>query len=260
SLKKLSLRGNPFAEVPRAINALKNLEYLDISNTNIAEFHAQSLKDDHVLKQIYMTNMPYLYSVQDCAFCGLERLERVYMNNCSKLQEIHPNAFGWSTLAEGKLTALTHFYVENCNLRTLSEDVLPWSTLIELGIGGNPLNCTCETAFLLEDEYFSYEYTNTLPRCAAPPELAGRLLIQVAHADACASTASIDRSGRFAAVFMLMLILIFCSIGIYLCVVTKRLHLLLQHAQNPRVSYRNLNNKEDEHGLEQDFQPRPQEV
>ncbi|KAK5983434.1 ELRR (Extracellular Leucine-Rich Repeat) ONly, partial [Trichostrongylus colubriformis] len=191
SLKKLSLRGNPFTDVPRAINSLKKLEYLDISNTNIAELHAEFLKDNHVLKQFYISNMPYLYSVQDCAFCGFERLERVYMNNCTKLQEIHPNAFGWSTLTAGKVTALTHFYVENCNLRTLSEDVLPWDTVTELGVGGNPWNCTCEIAFMLEDEYFSYEYSNTLPRCATPPELQGHLLIQVAHVEACDSMASL---------------------------------------------------------------------
>ncbi|VDL72125.1 unnamed protein product [Nippostrongylus brasiliensis] len=260
TLKKLSLRGNPFTEVPRAVNTLSKLEFLDVSGTNIGEFHAKSLKDDHQVKQIYISDMPFLYAVQDCAFCGLERLERIYMNNCSKLHEIHPNAFGWSTLTDSKVTALTHFYVEHCNLTTLSEDTLPWDTLEELGIGGNPWNCSCETAYLLEDEYFSYEYTNTFPRCATPPKLRGQLLMSVAQADACESKASIERSGRFAAIFMLMLILIFCTIGIYLCVVTKRFHLLLQRVQHPQVSYSNLANKEDQQGLEQDFQPRPQEV
>ncbi|KJH40721.1 leucine Rich repeat-containing domain protein [Dictyocaulus viviparus] len=115
-LKKLSLRGNPFSEVPRALNALNKLEDLDISNTNIAEFHAQSLK------------------------------------------------------------------------------------LEEVVIGGNPINCTCETAFLLEDEYFSYEYTNTLPKCASPPALKGRLLTRVTQIDACAKKASIQMGGRFAGV------------------------------------------------------------
>lgn len=259
-LKKLSLRGNPFAEVPRAVNTLSKLEHLDMSGTNIAEFHAQSLKDDHSVKQLYMTDMPFLYSIQDCAFCGLGRIERIYLNNCSHLHEIHPNAFGWSTLAEGKVTALTHFYVENGNLSTLSEDALPWDTLNELGIGGNPLNCTCETAYLLEDEYFSYEYTNSLPKCASPPNLKGHLLTKVAQSDACESKAAIERSNRFVAIFMVLLILLFCSIGIYLCYVTKRFHLLLQKIQRPQVSYSNLTNKDDQQVLECDFQPRPQEV
>ncbi|VDM64072.1 unnamed protein product, partial [Angiostrongylus costaricensis] len=245
NLKKLSLRGNPFSEVPRALNALDKLEDLDISGTNIAEFHAQSLK------QLYMGDMPFLYAIQDCAFCGLERLELVHMNNCSRLHEIHPNAFGWSDRRDGKVGNLKHLYVENCNIRTINENLLPWDTLEELGIGGNPINCSCETAFLLEDEYFSYEYTNTLPKCASPPELKGRLLTRVAQSDACATKLTI---------FMVMLLLVFGTIGIYLCVITKRCERLIRNVQNPKVSYSNLANKDDQQGLEQDFQPRPQEV
>lgn len=260
NLKKLSLRGNPFSEVPRALNALEKLEDLDISGTNIAEFHAQSLKDDHILKQLYMCDMPFLYAVQDCAFCGLERLELVHMNNCSHLHEIHPNAFGWSDRNDGKVGNLKHLYVENCNIRTISEDLLPWDTLEELGIGGNPINCSCETAFLLEDEYYSYEYTNTLPKCASPPELKGRLLTRVAQSDACATKATAQMGGRFAAIFMVMLLLVFATIGIYLCVITKRCERFIRSIQNPKVSYSNLSSKDDQQGLEQDFQPRPQEV
>uniref|UniRef100_A0A0K0D8U5 LRRCT domain-containing protein n=1 Tax=Angiostrongylus cantonensis TaxID=6313 RepID=A0A0K0D8U5_ANGCA len=69
--------------------------------------------------------------------------------------------------------------------------------LEELGIGGNPINCSCETAFLLEDEYFSYEYTNTLPKCALPPELKGRLLTRVAQSDACAAKLTAEMGSRF---------------------------------------------------------------
>ncbi|KAJ1370157.1 LRRCT [Parelaphostrongylus tenuis] len=260
NLKKLSLRGNPFSEVPRALNALEKLEDLDISGTNIAEFHAQSLKDDHVLKQLYMCDMPFLYAVQDCAFCGLERLELVHMNNCSHLHEIHPNAFGWLDRIDGRVGNLKHLYLENCNIHSISEDLLPWDAVEELGIGGNPINCTCETAFLLEDEYFTYEYTNTLPKCASPPELKGRLLTRVAQSDACAAKVTAEMGGRFAAIFMVLLLLVFATIGIYLCVITKRCERLIRSIQNPKVSYSNLSNKDDQQGLEQDFQPRPQEV
>ncbi|KAE9415294.1 hypothetical protein Angca_002613 [Angiostrongylus cantonensis] len=260
NLKKLSLRGNPFSEVPRALNALDKLEDLDISGTNIAEFHAQSLKDDHILKQLYMCDMPFLYAIQDCAFCGLERLELVHMNNCSRLHEIHPNAFGWSDRSEGKVGNLKHLYAENCNIRTINENLLPWDTLEELGIGGNPINCSCETAFLLEDEYFSYEYTNTLPKCALPPELKGRLLTRVAQSDACAAKLTAEMGSRFTGIFMMMLLLVFGTIGIYLCVITKRCEKLIRNIQDPKVSYSNLANKDDQQGLEQDFQPRPQEV
>ncbi|KAL6723631.1 hypothetical protein Aduo_018614 [Ancylostoma duodenale] len=175
-LKKLSLRGNPFTEIPRAVNSLDELEDLDISNTNIPEFHAQSLMLD------------------------------------------------------------------------------------ELGIGGNPINCTCETSFLLEDEYYSYEYTNAIPKCAAPPELKGRPFTKVAQADACPAKASAERSGRFAGIFMMLLILVFCTVGVYFCIITKRWEAIVRHIQNPPLSYSNLASKEDQQGLEQDFQPRPQDV
>ncbi|EYC40279.1 hypothetical protein Y032_0621g750 [Ancylostoma ceylanicum] len=132
--------------------------------------------------------------------------------------------------------------------------------LDELGIGGNPINCTCETSFLLEDEYYSYEYTNAIPKCAAPPELKGRPFTKVAQVDACPSKASAERSGRFAGVFMMLLILVFCTVGVYFCLVTKRWQAIVRHIQNPPLSYSNLASKEDQQGLEQDFQPRPQDV
>uniref|UniRef100_A0A1I7XCR0 LRRNT domain-containing protein n=1 Tax=Heterorhabditis bacteriophora TaxID=37862 RepID=A0A1I7XCR0_HETBA len=77
NLKKLSLIGNPFTDVPRAVNSLQKLEYLDLSQTNINEFHSQSLKEDHGLVQLFMKDMPFLYAIQDCAFCGLQKIEVV---------------------------------------------------------------------------------------------------------------------------------------------------------------------------------------
>ncbi|RCN47030.1 hypothetical protein ANCCAN_06961 [Ancylostoma caninum] len=132
--------------------------------------------------------------------------------------------------------------------------------LDELGIGGNPINCTCETSFLLEDEYYSYEYTNAIPKCAAPPKLKGRPFTKVAQADACPAKASAERSGRFAGIFMMLLILVFCTVGVYFCIITKRWEAIVRHIQNPPLSYSNLASKEDQQGLEQDFQPRPQDV
>ncbi|CAJ0959378.1 unnamed protein product, partial [Mesorhabditis belari] len=49
-LRVLSLRGNQFTEVPRAIQKLPNLELLDLSNTSISEFHEKSFMDDQSLK------------------------------------------------------------------------------------------------------------------------------------------------------------------------------------------------------------------
>ncbi|KAK6763546.1 hypothetical protein RB195_024023 [Necator americanus] len=141
----------------------------------------------------------------------------------------------------------------------MSESV-PGIYLDELGIGGNPINCNCETAFLLDDEYYSYEYTNTVPKCAAPPELKGRPLTKVAQSDACPSKASVERNSRIAGIFMVLLILVFCTTGIYLCVITKRWEMFLRHIQNPPLLYSYLANKDDQQGLEHDFQSQPQDV
>ncbi|KHJ98817.1 hypothetical protein OESDEN_01199, partial [Oesophagostomum dentatum] len=132
--------------------------------------------------------------------------------------------------------------------------------LDELGIGGNPINCTCETAFLLEDEYYSFEYTNAIPKCASPPALKGRPLTKVAQSDACPAKANAEKGGRFAGIFMMLLILVFCTIGIYYCIVSKKFEAFIRRIQHPPLSYSNLANKEDQQGLEQDFQQRPEDV
>ncbi|VDK51125.1 unnamed protein product [Cylicostephanus goldi] len=122
------------------------------------------------------------------------------------------------------------------------------------------MNCTCETAFLLEDEYFSYDYTNTIPKCAAPPNLKGRPFTKVAQADACPVKARAEKSSRMAGVFMMLLILVFCTIGVYYCIVNKKYEVFVKRIQHPPLSYSNLSNKDDQQGLEQDFQQRPEDV
>uniref|UniRef100_A0A1I7YVN9 LRRNT domain-containing protein n=1 Tax=Steinernema glaseri TaxID=37863 RepID=A0A1I7YVN9_9BILA len=76
NLKALSLRGNKFEKVPAAVNSINHLEILDMSKTKVAEFGERSLKSDHKIKKLIMTDLPYMYFISNCAFCDLKNLER----------------------------------------------------------------------------------------------------------------------------------------------------------------------------------------
>uniref|UniRef100_A0A1I7XD02 LRRCT domain-containing protein n=1 Tax=Heterorhabditis bacteriophora TaxID=37862 RepID=A0A1I7XD02_HETBA len=215
----------------------------------------------------------------------------INMNNSSRLYELHPNAFGWQNPESDRVYSLKYLHIENCNISLITEDLLDWDlvsdnckaiillilkmyfnihmqnqytpycrSLTELRIGGNPINCSCETAFLMEGEIYSYEYSNSLPKCYYPKELRGRPLVKVQQVEACSGIQTAQRSTRFARVLMILLVLVFISVTMYYMIISGRLKALFQKVQYPQVSYSNLANKDDQQSLEHDFQPRPQDV
>ncbi|KAH7719118.1 Protein LRON-7 b [Aphelenchoides avenae] len=173
SLKALSLRGNPLATIPYAVNAIPTLMYLDLSESTLYEFNRHALRKDIRLEKLFMQRMPYLYSIDDCAFCGLTSLKAIDFSNSTQLYAINTGAFGALSTSKDYPQRLVDINFANCNLSSLEEHLLKWEIVERLSIGGNRFNCNAGLAWLMTN-WTAYSFSESaLPSCAAPPELKG---------------------------------------------------------------------------------------
>ncbi|CAD6193121.1 unnamed protein product [Caenorhabditis auriculariae] len=265
ALTEISLRNNPLTVLPTAVLNLELLEDLDISETKIAELHEYAFGEDLVkLEELYMQNMPDLYTVRSHAFCGLSSLKLLDISNSSELYEFDINAFGSLGADPGKkVTELKTLKLHNCNISTLNEELIDWEKLEIFTIGGNPIDCTCETAFLMDSPKFTFKNDASFPRCASPKELEGKNVATLKPYEACAAKKTEGKQKRMTTVFMMSMIMVFACVGAYFAYSTGRCSRIVTklRVQVPQMSYSNLNNRqEDTLNLDNDFEPRPAEV
>ncbi|CAI2357419.1 unnamed protein product [Caenorhabditis sp. 36 PRJEB53466] len=257
----VSLRQNPLEEIPTVVANLKTLKDVDMSETNITEIRDHAFAGDSDLEEIILEKMPYLSVIRDCGFCGLPKLKILYLNDNSKLMEIHPNAFGFIKSEPGhKAAAINDFAIHNSNVSTISEHMLDYDKLDSFKIGGNPWNCDCDTQFLLQEQ-FTFKQDSIAPKCAYPEELKDHHLATVRVTDACEGARFLGRSGRFSSVLGLALLVIFICLGLFYMYSSGKLaRLVRQVRKEPEVCYTNLQAAGEDYALETDFQPRPAEV
>ncbi|CAJ0959370.1 unnamed protein product, partial [Mesorhabditis belari] len=258
-LRVLSLRGNHFTEVPRAIQKLPNLELLDLSNTRISEFHEKSFMDDQSLKVLRAENMRYLWSLDDCSFCDIPTLEEIYLSNSTHLWNINKNAFGYVKGTKAK--NMKKIDLTQCNVSILHEETLPWGENIELLMTENPVNCSCDTTWLLEEEYYAFNQENLMPKCKYPEKVEGKPLPAVQQSEVCKNIRRKHQGGRFLQAFVLLLLVSMICFTFYYLVTSGKLMNLLRPKSGLNLQYSNLSRvPNDEQPLERDFQPKPQDV
>lgn len=80
------------------------------------------------------------------------------------LYMINENAFGSNSDKESPPYRFENFFVSNCNLNSLSQNLFrDWNSLKKLGLGGNPFNCTCEMSWLINNRNIQHFVGSTEP-------------------------------------------------------------------------------------------------
>jgi len=245
NLKHLSLRGNLFSSIPKAVNSIIYLEILDMSHTNVAEISENALTKDHQIKQILMTNMPFLYSINNCSFCGLQHLENVNFFNSSHLYDINGNAFGMDMEHEEERTKnLTKINFANCNITTLSLGLFEFEDLDEFYLEGNPISCECFSSHLSSSRI---NYMDS-PTCAFPNRLNGVKLTKATHMCGFNLTSIFES-------FLLLYCICILLIGGSLFWAKGRCSNIFYKPDMPHIGYSNLTARmeDDQKQLQHDF-------
>ena len=140
NLRYLDLSLNPIEKIPPLPS--DKLEVLDLSETNLESVASLDLPN---LRELYLNNMPNLTIALLNNLKKLQNLEILSMKNCKQLSQLQiwppePNL----------LPNLRLFYVQDCAIKTLSNELQP---LIErtttFEIQNNPWRCDCRMRWIL---------------------------------------------------------------------------------------------------------------
>uniref|UniRef100_A0AC34GR30 LRRCT domain-containing protein n=1 Tax=Panagrolaimus sp. ES5 TaxID=591445 RepID=A0AC34GR30_9BILA len=263
SLKQLSLTNNPITSIPKALNGIPNLFALALSNTEICELDTDQISSDHNLTEIYLSNITCLYGILDCAFCGLPNLQKIILSNNSQLYDLNENAFGsvnGEKNGKSPVATLKEFDIQNCNFSTLPQKLFDWTTIGVLKISGNPFDCTCDLAWLVNDKNIHFDSN---PKCGAPPSLNGTYFSKLSDSVCDGKTSASSGSSSVLWAFALFLTVVGLVGGFLLYTRRVRVTNILYRPEVPQMGYSNLTTEqhhpsqhEDEEELQGDFQPR----
>uniref|UniRef100_A0A914Q4D7 LRRCT domain-containing protein n=1 Tax=Panagrolaimus davidi TaxID=227884 RepID=A0A914Q4D7_9BILA len=175
NLKFLGLSDNPITTFPSAaINSLSNLQVLEMDGTKITVLKHTGLKRNTNLRYLFAHASELLQKIENCAFCSFPNLISADFSHSKNLTSIHENAFG---LAHSHLiTALQSFYVNDCNLTTLPEKLLNWTSLKGFSAKKNPFKCDCSNKWLIK---LAKSMKLLHYQCQSPVDLKGKHFMEL---------------------------------------------------------------------------------
>uniref|UniRef100_A0AC34GQZ7 Uncharacterized protein n=1 Tax=Panagrolaimus sp. ES5 TaxID=591445 RepID=A0AC34GQZ7_9BILA len=177
NLKTLVLEGNPLTTIPAAIVNIPHLIDLDLGDTEISDINTNAFSANNNLTSLSLRFMTKLFVVDDCAFCGLPNLEKLYLYSNKNLKTIDENAFG-AVKGERALRKLKSLVLKGCRLTTLPEKLYDWKMLEILSVNGNRFVCDCSMAWLINNPKIYAKAS--VPVCSSPPSLNGTHFTSIA--------------------------------------------------------------------------------
>ncbi|XP_069949668.1 tsukushi isoform X1 [Cherax quadricarinatus] len=254
NLRVLTLAGNRLTSVPSEIQYAHNLVHLNLNANPIRTVMMGDFQEGlKTLRVLEMCAMPDLRNVGKYAFSSLTGLQVLKMSDNPNLAVIDSEAF---RLMQGDELSLQEIHVQDNNLMTLSEDMLPWLSLKYIDIQNNPWNCDCKFQWVAERLIPDLENKNpatTLSILCAEPEVNRAMrvvdLLGKAHAFECGPPHPFVRDeGRYGVLIVSTIvvgvILLFTGTLIFSCVLFRRTRTRQMFGDS--VKYRRAYNEDDE--------------
>lgn len=135
-MESISFFDNLLSQVPRAVlSNVQNLRFLDLNKKPIQRIQKGDFKDVMHLKELDMSSMPELVSIDSLALDNLPELTELEATNNPRLSFIHPRSFY-------RLPSLETLMLNDNALSVLHADtVASLSNLREVSLHSNPIRC-----------------------------------------------------------------------------------------------------------------------
>jgi len=169
-LEYLSLIKNQLTTIPAGLTPVPKLNVLDLSENWLDNLKEHAFRDYPLLKKLYLKEMQNITEYGNCAFCGLSELNSIDFSGSSKLKKIDKNAFGFESSTKESTKKIKTVKMEDCQLESFSEKMLPWTDLEGIAIGGNPLVCDFDIDWMVKALKSLHFVGSKVARCAEPKE------------------------------------------------------------------------------------------
>ncbi|XP_055462278.1 leucine-rich repeat neuronal protein 4 [Psammomys obesus] len=123
---------------------LAALEVLDLSGTRLDRVESGWIRNLPKLKSLYLRKMPRLKTLEGDIFKMTPNLQQLDCQGSPALSSVRTEIFQ-------DTPCLQLLLFQNCNLSSFGPWTVNSSQVLSVSLFGNPLTCSCELAWLLED-------------------------------------------------------------------------------------------------------------
>ncbi|XP_005365611.1 leucine-rich repeat neuronal protein 4 [Microtus ochrogaster] len=138
------------------------LEVLDLSGTRLERVESGWIRDLPQLKSLYLRKMPRLKTLEGDIFKKTPNLQHLDCQESPALTSVNTEIFQ-------DTPCLQVLLLQNCNLSSFGPWIMNSSQILSVGLFGNPLTCSCELAWLLEDANKTILYRALDTMCEPAP-------------------------------------------------------------------------------------------
>lgn len=226
TLEDIYLDSNPITELKVFPNISNSLQRIDMQFTNVSTVTKDTWKYQSKLdllniggtlfpvitagmfegltslKKLLLRDMILLTSVGPDAFRGIQKATTIDLADCKKLKTIDETAF--------MSTDVTSFFLKDSGITFIPENLLKWSQMHTVSLGGNPINCDCKVAWMLNSSIFG---NNTGVKdsfdhliCASPKEHYGKRVTSLHPINLSCKPIPDDHGSRFTTGIIIALI------------------------------------------------------
>jgi Leucine rich repeat len=190
SLSELNLAGNNILSIENLGTIIgPNIEFLELSENPIEQFHDKSFAGLKNLKYLNISTMNNLKAIDDNCLSELISLKVLICRENKKF-----NSFNFNQLQN--LSHLKELDLSKNNLTSIVLNLQKenksshFEHLYNLKLFGNPWNCDCATIYSLEilisnRSHLKKTIINDKPRCENPRELSSKIIYSVSSNSVC---------------------------------------------------------------------------
>ncbi|CAH0404485.1 unnamed protein product [Chilo suppressalis] len=164
NLEYLDISDNLLTRVPKELNLVEKLLYLNINQNPIRELNINTQYASYWspwgrpprllrLKELHICNMPVLTEIGPGALGYVENLEKLHLSFNPQLRHISPTAltrpakkwegYEWPMVKE--------LYMKSNALSEVNPQLLSrWDLLTAIDVSGNPFRCDCDTQWMVD--------------------------------------------------------------------------------------------------------------
>lgn len=146
-LNHIDISENDFPDIPAGLGSARNLRILRMDRNPLLKLNSDSLKVVRRLRELYLSNMPRLESIEEGSFWYMKSLRVLEISGNPHLKQVNGGSFQWG------VSPIVKLVLANNSLHTLDERFAELCEQGRLQLDGNLLLCDCQASWMKRCSY-----------------------------------------------------------------------------------------------------------